>query len=47
MCSREMRISCKILFIKHEWKRLLARPRYRWEDDIKMDLIEIGHEDVE
>jgi hypothetical protein len=25
-----------------EGKRLLGRPRHRWEDNIKMDLREIG-----
>jgi hypothetical protein len=25
-----------------EWKRPLGRPRRRWEDNIKMDLREIG-----
>jgi len=25
-----------------EGKRLLGRPRYRWEDNIKMDLQEVG-----
>jgi hypothetical protein len=27
---------------KREWKRPLGRPRHRWEDNIKMDLREIG-----
>ena len=27
---------------KPEGKRLLGRPRRRWEDDIKMDLQEVG-----
>jgi hypothetical protein len=27
---------------KPEGKRLLGRPRRRWEDNIKMDLREIG-----
>jgi hypothetical protein len=27
---------------KHDGKRLLERPRRRWEDDIKMDLQEVG-----
>jgi len=27
---------------KHEGKRLLGRPRRRWEDNIKMDLQEVG-----
>jgi len=25
-----------------EWKRTLARPRLRWEDNIKMNLEEVG-----
>jgi hypothetical protein len=32
----------RILAGKSEGKRPLGRPRYRWEDDIKMDLREIG-----
>jgi hypothetical protein len=32
----------KSLLVKLERKRLLARPRYRWEDNIKLDLREIG-----
>ena len=27
---------------KPEDKRPLGRPRHRWEDDIKMDLLEVG-----
>jgi len=27
---------------KHEGKRQLGRPRHRWEDNIKMDLQEVG-----
>ena len=27
---------------KHEGKRPLGRPRIRWEDNIKMDLQEVG-----
>lgn len=27
---------------KYEFKRSLGRPRYRWEDNIKIDLNEIG-----
>jgi hypothetical protein len=30
-----------------EWKTLLGRPRHTWEDNIKMDLEEIGWEDVD
>jgi hypothetical protein len=39
---KEMRQEYKILVGKHEGKRPLGRPRYRWEDNIRMDLREIG-----
>jgi hypothetical protein len=32
----------KVLVGKPEGKRLLGRPRCRWEDGIRMDLSEIG-----
>jgi hypothetical protein len=32
----------RILVGKPEGKRPLGRPRYRWEDNIKMDLQEVG-----
>jgi hypothetical protein len=32
----------KVLVGKPEGKRPLGRPRHRWEDDIRMDLREIG-----
>jgi hypothetical protein len=32
----------RILVGKPEGRRLLGRPRRRWVDNIKMDLIEIG-----
>jgi hypothetical protein len=32
----------RILLGKRENKRLLARPRRRWENDIKRDLQEVG-----
>jgi hypothetical protein len=31
---------------KPEWKRPLERPRHRWEDNIRIDLREIGWEGV-
>jgi hypothetical protein len=31
-----------VLVGKPEAKRTLARPRHRWEDNIKMDLQEVG-----
>jgi hypothetical protein len=38
----EKRNAYRILMGKLERKRLLGRPRYRWEDNIRMDLREIG-----
>ena len=32
----------RVLVRKPQEKRLLGRPRRRWEDDIKMDLQEVG-----
>ena len=32
----------RVLVAKHEGKRPLARPRRRWEDNIKTDLQEVG-----
>ena len=32
----------KVLVGKPEGKRLLGRPKRRWEDNIKMDLQEVG-----
>ena len=34
----------RVLVGKPEGKRLLGRPRLRWEDNIKMDLQEVGCE---
>ena len=36
------RSAFKILTGKPTGKRLLGRPRHRWEDNIRMDLKEIG-----
>ena len=33
---------CRVLVGKPEGKRLLGRPKRRWEDNIKMDLQEVG-----
>jgi hypothetical protein len=38
----EKRNAYRILVGKHEGKRPLGRPGHRWEDNIKMDLREIG-----
>jgi hypothetical protein len=37
----------KIMFRRPEGKRLLVRPRRRWEDNIKMDLRERGFRDMD
>ena len=36
------RVVYRVLVGKPEGKRPLGRPRYRWEDNIKMDLQEVG-----
>jgi len=41
-----MRNAYNILVGKPEGKRPLRRPRHRWEDNITMDLKEIGCRDV-
>jgi hypothetical protein len=38
----EMRNVSRLLVGKPEGKRPLGRPRHRWMDKIKMDLLEIG-----
>jgi len=38
----DMRGAYKVLVGKPERKRPLGRPRRRWEDNIKMDLQEVG-----
>ena len=37
----EGRVVHRVLVGKHEGKRPLGRPRFRWEDNIKMDLQEV------
>jgi len=43
----EGRCLYRILVGKPEGKRLLGRPRRRWEDNIKMDLREVGCEGMD
>ena len=38
----ESRNAYRVLVGEHEGKRPLGRPRHRWEDNIKMDLREVG-----
>ena len=41
-CMGEVRGVHRVLVGKPEGKRPLGRPRLRWEDNIKMDLQEVG-----
>ncbi|KAJ4429695.1 hypothetical protein ANN_21896 [Periplaneta americana] len=43
----ESRNACRVLVGRPEGKRPLGRPRCRWEDNIKMDLREVGYDDRE
>jgi hypothetical protein len=43
----EERNVCRILMGKPEGERPLGRPRRRWEDEISMDLREIGWGNVD
>ena len=38
----ESRGACRVLLEKPEGRRPPERPRHRWEDNIKMDLGEVG-----
>ena len=40
----EGRVVHKVLLGKPDGKRPLGRPRCRWEDNIKMDLEEVGRD---
>ncbi|KAJ4449261.1 hypothetical protein ANN_00658 [Periplaneta americana] len=41
----ESRNACRVLVGRPEGKRPLGMPRRRWEDNIKMDLREVGYDD--
>ena len=43
-CMGETRGVYRVLVGRHVGKRLLVRPRCRWENNIKMDLHEVGCE---
>jgi hypothetical protein len=40
-CMEKKRNACRILVGNPEGKRLLTRPRHRWEDNIKIDIVEV------
>jgi hypothetical protein len=42
VCMGEERLVHRVLVGKPEGKRPLGRPRHRWEDNIKIDLQEVG-----
>jgi len=46
-CMGDLSNACTVLVRKHEGKRPFRRPRYGWEDNIRMDLREIGWEGVD
>jgi hypothetical protein len=37
-CMRKLRNMYKVVIRESEWKRPLARPRHKWEYNIKMNL---------
>jgi hypothetical protein len=43
----QKRNACRVLVGKSEGKRKLGRPRHRWEDNINMELREIGWSGVD
>jgi hypothetical protein len=47
VCMGEVRGAYNILVGRPEGRRPLGRPRCRWEDNIKIDLEEIGFGDVD
>jgi len=42
-CMGEGRGVYRVLVGKPEGRRPMGRPRHRWEDNIRMDLREVGH----
>jgi hypothetical protein len=41
-CMGDRRDACRVLMGKPERKRLLGRPKHRWEDNVNMDIQEVG-----
>jgi hypothetical protein len=46
-CSADGERRTKVLVGKREGMRPLGRPRRRWKDNIKMNLQEVGCEDID
>jgi hypothetical protein len=44
---RERKVAYRVLVGKPEGRRPLEKPRHRWEDNIKMDLREVGWEGMD
>ena len=42
LCTEQSRNAYRVLVGKPEGRRSLGKPRRRWEDNIKMDLREVG-----
>ena len=40
---KDFQLQDRVLVGKPQGKRPLGRPRHRWEDNIKMDLQEVGY----
>jgi hypothetical protein len=45
--DRKGRGAYRVLVRKPEGKRPLGRPRRRWDDNVKMDLLEVGCGDMD
>jgi len=43
----ESRVVYRVLLGKPEGKKLLGRPEHRWEDNVKIDLQEVGCGDMD
>jgi len=41
-CMRDRRVACSMLVDRPVGKRLFRRPRHEWEENIKMDIQELG-----
>jgi hypothetical protein len=47
LAQMERRNACRLLVRKPEGYRPLGRPRRRWVDNIRMDLLELGWGDLD